>query len=104
MVNASEQADLVLELIVAPSGAIGYAMVFGCDVRRVLKGRCTATEFELTVLGPDNGIAEMLATRGPSDVVEAGFVKHRSGEPYAVMPITGFVDDRRTSWKLVYLR
>jgi len=104
MVNDADRADLVLELSVAPSMVIGYAWVFGCDVRRVLKGRCTTTEFDLTVLGPDAAVAETLRTKGRSDVVEAGFRKHRTGERRRRMPITGFVDDDHTSWKLVYLR
>ena len=101
MVSGAEEADLVLELSAAPSMVIGYAQVFGCDVRRVVKGRLTTTEFDLTVLGPDHAVAETLIAKG---LVEAGFRKHRTGERRPRIPITGFVDDGGTVWKLVYVR
>ena len=93
-------ADLVLELTVEPRGPIGYASVYTARVRRVLKGRCTAERLTLTVVGND----DPFALKGPDDVLEAGFVMHQRREPYAVMPITGFVDDQRRSWTLAYVR
>jgi hypothetical protein len=104
MVKEPERADLVLELSVAPSMIIGYATVFASQVRRVVKGRCTTTEFDLTVLGVDADVEQTLMARRAPEVIEAGFRRHRTGERNPRIPITGFVDDDRTSWKLVYLR
>ena len=102
MVSAG--ADLVLEVTVEPRDSIGYAMVYACHVQRVVQGRCTARTLLLTIMAGDHALAEIFAAKQPSEVFEAGFRKERDREPYAVMPLTGFVDEQRTSWKLVYVQ
>lgn len=100
----TQDAELVLELKAAFSMLIGYAVVFGCDVLRVVQGHSTTTEFDLTVLPSDPDLATALHARQPPAVVEAGFRKHHTGERRQRIPITGFVDDDGTAWTLVYVR
>jgi len=104
VVTTNDQADLVLELVAAPRGAVDYAVVYACEVRRVVKGRLTMKTIFVTILNSDHQTLDDFHARRAPGVLEAGFKKHRQREPYAMMPLTGFVDDKRTSWRLVYVR
>lgn len=98
-----DSAELIIELLAEPRGAVGYGMVFVCEVRRVSKGILEDKVLRMTILPTDQAYADFLTAHSSPSTVEAGFKKEREDEPYGLMPITGFVDDRKTSWRLVYL-
>jgi hypothetical protein len=100
----NDDVDLVLELCAEPKGTVGYGVVYEGKVRRVLRGNLDTDTILLTILSSDHANTELFHEHKTPAVIEAGFSKHRTNEPYAMMPITGFVDPKRTSWKLVYAR
>jgi hypothetical protein len=53
------------------------------------------------VLASDRAIEAQLESQQAPAVIEIGFVKNGENEPYGMMPITGFVDDGKTSWRVV---
>ncbi|MEQ1564152.1 MAG: hypothetical protein ABMA64_00850 [Myxococcota bacterium] len=94
---AEPPPELVLQVAVAPSEvAVGYGNVYPCRVDEVQRGAVDASELRLVVLAGDPRDAWF--TNGGSFVLE--FDRHGTGEPYPLMPLTGFVDDARTSWTL----
>lgn len=97
-------ADLVLKVSVEPAGAIGYADLFRCQVRQVLKGKLGSAQILMTILPSDpDRYAFFLSHKTPAEI-EVGFDKNAEGEPYGTTAINGFVDDNKTSWRLVYAR
>lgn len=106
LAGSENAADLILTVTPEPKGAVGYGTVFLCQIRQVVKGEAglRSPTIALTVLAGDKRNEEFFASRKASDWVEVGFKKNREAEPYRMMPITGFVDERRTSWRLIYAR
>lgn len=99
-----EAADVVLRISPEPKGLIGYGMVYLCEVRQVLKGSLAAKEIRMTILASDLKNSEFFSAHGSPAVVEVGFKKEQENVPYQLMPLSGFVDDNKTSWRVLYTR
>lgn len=99
-----EAAELILKVSAAPSGAVGYGVIYRCKIHEVIKGNFASDEIHMTVLASDHAYDQFLFNHKPPAVLEVGFKKHKEDEPYSLMPITGFVDARRASWRLLYAR
>jgi len=86
-----------LVLVVAPryQGTLGFGDVFDADVRRVVEGDLADERIQITVMAGDERGAFLREQRGD---VEIAFRLNGRDEPYARMPITGFVDSSRRSW------
>ena len=102
MKNRSER----LALVVTASflGAIGYGNVYRCQVVKVISGDLDDQEITVTILAGDK--ANLAFMSDHLDTVELGMgcKKRADDEPYARMPISGFVDKNKTSWEIEYLR
>ena len=97
-------ADIIVQALIQPQGAVGYGQLFDAVPQKVFKGTLHTATLRLTVLASDAVTETALRSIPPGDIVELGFKKSRDHEPYALMPLTGFVDDTMTSWTLVYTR
>ena len=93
-------ADLVVVGTATIRPPVGFADVYEVRVTRVVRGGPVPPILTLTVLAGDEQHASFMSTHlGPGEI-ELGFVKHQDDEPYRFAPISGFVDDGRTSWLL----
>lgn len=99
-----EAVDLVLKVSLEPKGEVGYGAVFSCEVKQVMKGGLGAKKILMTVLASDHAQRALFDAQKHSATMEVGFKKGKDNEPYGMMPITGFVDESKTSWRLVYAR
>lgn len=100
----SEALPLVLRVAATYSGPVGFGHLFTCQIRTVLAGRLAESEISLTVLAGDKERIAFLAAHPSPEEIELGFTMGRRDEPYAVAPITGFVDAERSSWEISYMR
>jgi hypothetical protein len=91
--------DLRIRATVAYRATVGYGDLYECRVDEVLEGSLLDSSLILSVLAADADLSALLASGGASGL-ELSFAMLRGDEPYAIAPITGFVDSRRTSWRL----
>jgi hypothetical protein len=93
-------AELILEVNVKCTGAIGYANCFRGKVLNVNKGNFKDTSIFITVIAGDTTDFNLLAKSKETDVLKMYFVFNKSGEIYSTAFITGFVDSEKNSWRL----
>ena len=93
----------VLRVRVRPEfiGAVGFGDVYECRVVEVQEGGLEDASLKVTVLPADRELAALLTGRRE---LELGFAKHKENEPYALTPISGFVDRNRISWRITDAR
>lgn len=103
MSQDSGGASLTLVVSAFYAGAVGFGDIFDCQIRRVSAGITPDSTIQLSILPSDQAWLNMLLAHLAPAEVEIGFVAHQHGEPYEVMPISGFVDSTRTSWKIVFI-
>ena len=96
----SEPTAIVLEGTVAYAGDLSMGAVYLLTVTRDDAHITNDSTVTLTVLASDADRSRSLVDHEPSTVLRLRFTRLRDDEPYATMPITGFVDDRMTSWQL----
>jgi hypothetical protein len=101
--SEKDSAELVLELKVYPSYAIGYANCFKGVVQKVIKGEMPDTVLSMTVVAGDKEHEDIFFDN-KGKVFEIGFKKYRTNEKYSHTYITGFVDAGRTSWEIIYIK
>jgi hypothetical protein len=99
----NEESDIIIRLNIASSALIGYGEVFLCNVVAVDKGNFSDTVVRVVVLAANKELNKTFSSAG-KDLLEAGFTKKKAHEPYALMPINGFVDDNKTSWEIIFAR
>ena len=97
-------AQLVLVATASYAGAIGFGEVYDCRVRERIVGALDEDTIRLTVLASDTDRSAFLASHPPPQAIELGFTMLRTGEPYRLAPISGFVDKENTSWEITYMR
>jgi hypothetical protein len=97
------EADLHVRADVAYRATVGYGDVYDCRVVELLDGALADPAITLTVMAADVRLSQLLASAGNA-AVELTFVRRSSDEPYAMAPITGFVDITRVSWELTSAR
>lgn len=91
---------LTLQLSPSFAAGVGYGTVYSCDVVAVHAGEFDQDALKLTVLATDGEIDDFVSSHESPDEIVAEFSKRRENEEHATMPITGFVDEDRTSWEL----
>ena len=97
-------AELILIVTASYAGAIGYAEVYTCQVRARIAGNLEENEIRLTVLAGDKETIEFFSAHPPPQEIKLGFTVGKTGEPYRLAPISGFVDQDNTSWTIRYVR
>lgn len=96
--------QLILVVTASYAGAIGYAEVFECQVRKKIAGALEDEAIRLTVLPKDKEKLSFLSAHLHPQEIELGFAMARTKEPYGLAPITGFVDKGKTSWEVTSMR
>lgn len=84
--------------------SIGYGFVYKCRVIEKTSGNLQQKDIRLTVLTNDKSKHDFLASHPEPEEFEMSCKRKKENEPYALMPITGFVDDNKTSWEVEYFR
>jgi hypothetical protein len=95
--------DLGIRAVVAYRATVGYGDLYECRVENVLEGSLVDSTITVSVLAADAELSALLMSHGASGL-ELGFTRLRGGEPYAIAPISGFVDSQRTSWQITCAR
>ncbi len=96
-------SDLRVRVTAAYRATVGYGDLYECHVVEVLEGSLTDSVITVSVLAADADLSTLLASDGLAGV-ELGFTRLNRDEPYAIAPLTGFVDSRRNSWQVTYAR
>jgi hypothetical protein len=94
-----------LDLIITASfsGAVGFGEVFNCEIQNVLAGVIHEPNIRLSILAGDKDKLSFILTHLHPVKIQIGFVFHRKNEPYAISPISGFVDKSQTSWVIDFI-
>jgi len=95
---------LVLRLTAAWTSVVGYGTVYRGRIKRVPSGNLPQNEITITVLAGDKQKEAFMSAHPDTVEFEIGCHQKGSNEPYPMMPISGFVDERRNSWEIDYLK
>lgn len=93
-------AQIVLEGTAAYAGDLSMSEVYLVTVTSADPPVTAGSTLTLTVLTDDVGNAAFLVEHQAPARIRLRFSRLRDGEPYATMPISGFVDGQMTSWQL----
>jgi len=99
-----DPSAIALEGTATYAGDLATGVVFLLTVTRGDAHITDGSTVTLTVLASDTRHTQFLASHQAPAVLRLRFTRLRDGEPYATMPITGFVDDSMTSWQLESIR
>lgn len=96
-------AELEIQAMIVPSqySEIGYAYCYYFKVENVIKGNLKDENIIVTVIAGDDSRKTEFDSGTESSVYLLRFVFNRSNEEYSKAYITGFVDSKRNSWRLV---
>jgi len=98
------QSDLEITVKVRETMPIGYAYCFSGEVLKVEKGVLKDEKIMLTILAAgliEIEIYKMFKEDEENNVFKISFAFNKSDEEYSHTYITGFVDSKRTSWKII---
>ncbi len=90
--------QLVIKAKLQYTGAVGYGNIYSCAVIETLKGNTTADTLNLVVM---DTLFENFITGMKGNTCLIRFEEAEKHVPYHLMPLTGFVDEQMTSWKVV---
>ena len=85
------------------NGAVGYGNTYMMDIDSVLDGVLEQDTIYIVVLSGDE-IEDYFESHLSPNSVEILFTKHEENVEYSMMPLTGFVDKNRTSWKIQQIK
>lgn len=103
--NMEKESDrLILRVIVSYTGAVGYGNVYKCDIIKVIAGNLDEKNITVIILAGDKANATFMDAHLDSIEFEIAFKMKNEMEPYALMPLSGFVDKNKTSWEIEYLK
>jgi len=91
-------AELIMEMKVRETGAIGFANCFRGEVINVLKGNMSDRKLLITAM--DTLYYGILSRAGENDILEISFVFNKADESYHTAFVTGFVDSDKNSWRI----
>jgi hypothetical protein len=97
-------AFLLLRLTASWQGAVGFGNVYRGRITRVLSGSLPQEEIAITVLASDMQTEAFFAAHPEPAEFEMVCHSEDSGQPYPMMPISGFVDEQRNAWKIDSLK
>ena len=95
---------LILRLTASWVATVGYGNVYRSRIKRVLSGNLLQNEITITVLADDKQNDAFMSAHSDTVEFEMGCHRKRSKEPYPIMPISGFVDEKGNSWEIDYLK
>ena len=95
---------LTIRTTITPSGTLGYGYLYKCVVKEILEGELEEKNINLIVLANDHDNIEFLAAHNAPAEIEIAFRLKKTNEPYARMPLTGFVDKNMTSWEIITMK
>jgi hypothetical protein len=100
--NANNNADLIIKLtVIQPEMEVGFGYVYNCKINEIIKGSLPDTSLTITILANDKETNEkFMELYKTKNQIEIGFTKNKENEVYSMIPITGFVDKNKTSWKM----
>ena len=96
--------ELVLVVSASYFGAIGYGDIYRCQVEQRITGTLSENVINVTILASDKERNNFFRTHPSPVKIEISFTIARKGEPYSLAPISGFVDNDKTAWKIKYMR
>jgi hypothetical protein len=99
-----EPEQLILLVTASFASAVGFGDVYKCQVMHVMLGNLDDQEIMVTILAGDKVNSAFLSTHLETVAIEMGCKQRAMNEPYALMPISGFVDKNKTSWEIEYLK
>ena len=100
----NKSVELIVVGTASYKASIGYGDLYDLQVREVLAGKLDVRSVKLTILAGDKENASFLASHPAPDEIEIEFAPVAENEPYATAPVSGFVDDDRTSWEISAMR
>jgi len=95
---------LILNMTASFVSVIGYGEVYKCQITKTLSGNFDEKEITVTILASDKENLAFMSTHSDSVEFEMGCHKKETNQPYALMPISGFIDKNMTSWEIDYLK
>lgn len=98
------QSDLEMIVKVRETMPIGYAYCFSGEVLKVVKGNTKDKTIVLTVLAggqSEQDIYKLFKEDEENNVFKLSLVFNKTNEEYSHTFITGFVDSKRNSWKII---
>lgn len=102
--NVNNPDLLILHISPSLQGSVGYGQVYRCESVRVLEGKFEDQLFHLVILPNQKDYSSFINSHLAPEVIEIGFRKKNEFEPYAIMPLNGFVDKNKTSWEIQYMK
>lgn len=95
-----KNAELIVQVKMEFSGTVGYGNTYDCQIEKTERGSLDQDKFMLVVMVGDS-LEQFVQQHLSPEVVRIGFHKKQKNVPYQTMPLTGFVDNDRTSWEVV---
>jgi hypothetical protein len=95
------EPELELEVSVRGFSAIAYADCFNAKVLKVNRGELADSVIIITVVAGDKDNYDIISSADENTVLIIAFIRHAENEKYSTIYVTGFVDSRRTSWKII---
>lgn len=93
--------ELEFEVTIKESIPIGYAYCFTGTVLKVNRGPLKDDRVLFTVVAGDTARYNVMKSGNENTVFTVYCMKYRDNEEYRTTYITGFVDSKKTSWKIV---
>jgi hypothetical protein len=92
--------ELILDVKVKETGAIGYAYCFSGKVVSVHKGTFGDSAILITITGEGDNYYKILSSASEDKILRISFIWNADNEKYSTAYVTGFVDSKKTSWKI----
>ncbi|MDD5361933.1 MAG: hypothetical protein PHN88_07350 [Ignavibacteria bacterium] len=99
--HAGEEGKNIFKSGFTESGAIGYGYCFSGKVVGVHKGSTGDADILMTVTADGDKYYKILSSADEDKVLRISFIWNRDNEKYSTTFVTGFVDSKMTSWKIV---
>ncbi len=99
--NTLNQPDNIIRLegSLTEAESISYGTTFIFQVKKVLQGNLTEKTIRIVVMVGDEH-EHFFQNSTSQGGIEITFEKNEENVPYRLMPISGFVDQNMTAWKL----
>jgi hypothetical protein len=96
--------ELEFEVTIKETVPIGYAYCFVGTVLLVNRGPLKDERVLFTVVAGDTARYNTMKSGNENTVFTVYCMKYRDNEEYRTTYVTGFVDSKKTSWKIVDIR
>ena len=81
--------------------AIGYANCFKAEVLKINRGYIKDSDIFITVLAGDDTNYNILTSADENSIFKINCIHYRDNEEFQTTIVTGFVDSKNTSWKII---